>query len=110
MSACTVYGCARDKVYALIRSDGKLSRFSFSRSVLSHCGTFLDDGWSIKHLPFVTGEKLTPGGSSRSGVYAIVAATGSAGKTLRVCYSSEMAEMLSYPGNRDVYEFWLTED
>lgn len=110
MSSCTVYGCARDKIYALIRSDGKLSRFSFSRSVLSHCGTFLkDDGWSIKHLPFFTGEKLKLGEPSRSGIYAIVAANGSIGKTLRVCHSTEMAEVLSDPGYRDIYEFWLTE-
>ena len=109
MSSCSTYGCTRDKVYALIRSDGKLSRFSFSISVLEHCAnSFLDDGWKIEHLPFRLGLKLMPGQVSRSGIYAIVAAKGSFGKTLRVCSSKEMAELLALPEVRDVYELWLS--
>lgn len=110
MSSCTIYGCPRDKVYALIRSDGKISRFSFSKSVLEHCANYLKDNkWQIKRLNFLVGNKLRVGEKSRTGVYAIVASNGSAGRTLRVCYSPEVAEILSDPGSRDIYEFWLSK-
>jgi hypothetical protein len=108
MNACNIYGCNRDKVYALIRSDGKISRFGFSKSVLEHCGNqFLSDGWMIKYMPFYIGKKLNAMEISNSGVYVIVAKKGSKGRPLRVCYSNEMAGFLCDDDSREIYEFWI---
>lgn len=110
MSSCTVYGCSNEKIYALINKDEKISRFSFSKSVLKHCGdTFLKgQDYEIVQLDLHLGRQLQPGEISRSGCYAIVAERGSKGKVLRVCYSAEMAEFIFYKNVRSIYELWVS--
>ena len=107
-ASCPASGCVNDRIYALIRSDGKLARFSFSRDLLYFIGRrHLAPGWRIEHLRFKTGRKLEPGETSRSGFYAICALRGAPGRTLRCCSSAEMTRGLAAEGERDIREFWL---
>ena len=106
--ACPASGCVHDRIYALIRSDGKLARFSFSRDLLYFIGRrHLTPGWRIEHLRFKTGRALVSGETSRSGFYAICALRCAPGRTLRCCSSAGMAAGLAAEGEREIREFWL---
>ncbi len=106
--SCSSGGCASDRIWGLIRPDGKLARFSFSRSVLDWVNQKgLGGTGRIERFKFRTGDTLQPGQESASGIYAIVAEQGSVGRVLRVCYSAEQAELFSLEGARSIAEFWI---
>jgi len=108
LRSCPAGGCATDRIWGLIRPDGKLARFSFSQSVLEWVNnSALGGSGEIKRFQFILGLSLKAGETSRSGLYAIVAEKGSVGRVLRVCYSREMSDLFAEPGHRSIAEFWL---
>lgn len=107
-NVCGINGCREDLIWGLIRADGKLARFSFSKNLLEFLNRrFLGGTGSVQQFQFRKGKELLPGEASGSGIYAIIALQGSVGRTLRVCYTAEQAEFLSDPGIRGIAEFWL---
>ena len=106
--SCGIYGCQEDLIWGLIRPDGKLARFSFSKNLLEWLNRqYLGSTGTIEQFRFRKGRRLEIGEQSASGIYAITAEKGSIGRTLRACYSAEQAAFLSDPGTRSIYEFWL---
>lgn len=106
--SCTIHGCQEDLIWGLIRPDGKLSRFSFSKNLLEWLNQqYLGGECTIAQFKFRRGRQLEIGERSASGIYAITAEKGSIGRTLRACYSAEQAAFLSDPGTRSIHEFWL---
>ena len=111
LRSCGAGGCPANRIWALMRPDGKCARFSFSRSVLEWANQGALGGVGhIQRLQFRLGLPLEPGQSSRSGIYAIVAAQGSNGSVLRVCYTEGAAALFADPGARSVAEFWLVPE
>lgn len=107
-NVCGINGCQEDLIWGLIRADGKLARFSFSKTLLEFLNRrFLSGAGSVQQFQFRKGKDLLPGDLSGSGIYAITALQGSVGRTLRVCYTAEQAEFLSEAGVRGIAEFWL---
>lgn len=106
--SCSIYGCQEDLIWGLIRPDGRLSRFSFSKNLLEWLNRqYLNGECTIAQFKFRKGRRLEIGEQSASGIYAITAEKGSIGRTLRACYSAEQAAFLADPGTRSIYEFWL---
>lgn len=106
--SCGIYGCQEDLIWGLIRPDGKLSRFSFSKNLLEWLNQqYLNGECTIAQFKFRKGRKLEAGEKSASGIYAITAESGSIGRTLRACYTAEQAAFLADPGTRCIHEFWL---
>jgi len=110
-SSCNTGGCSPEHIWGLLRPDGRLARFSFSHSVLTWVNNqALEGRGRIQRFRFLRGLPIPPGGTSRSGLYAIVAERGSKGRVLRVCYSKEAADFFREPGARSIHEFWLAPE
>jgi hypothetical protein len=106
--SCGIYGCQEDLIWGLIRPDGKLSRFSFSKNLLEWLNRqYLNGECTVTQFKFRKGRRLEIGEQSASGIYAITAEKGSIGRTLRACYTAEQAAFLADPGTRSIHEFWL---
>lgn len=107
MNSCTVYGCARDKVYALIRSDGKLARFSFSRSVLKHYG-----GPAVAVYDRTTGVVTVNFYSTNnrsSGVVAVLQGNFSDATTLSVISGDIFLGDAKYANRMELCDTWSNE-
>lgn len=101
-AACPLQGCPKDKVWIVVQYN-KIVRLTFSKSLAEFISSKLPDS-QVQQVEFIVSRKLEKGQKSKSGLYGITNKRD--GWMLRICMSSELAEMFRHD-SREVVEVWL---